>query len=118
MQLKVNDQLPISVQAADEFGNPTSANFDSPPVWSSSDSSVAAVSASADGLSAVVTSPNGKLADATIQVVGTVAGKSVQGSLQLSMVAGDTAEIVLAPGAPSAVVPAAAAPAAPAAPSA
>lgn len=117
MQLKVNDQLPIAIQAADEFGNPTAANFDSPPAWSSSDASVAAVAASADGLSAIVTSPSGKLASATIQVAGLVGGQAVQGSLQLDMVAGDTAEIVLAPGAPS-PAPAPAPAVAPAAPSA
>ena len=114
MQLKVNDQLPISIQAADEFGNPTTANFDAPPVWTSSDDTVASVQASADGLSALVTSPSGKLASATVQVSGTVGGSPVQGSLQLDMVAGDTAEIVLAPGTPVAVAPAAPAPATPA----
>lgn len=101
MNMKVNDQLPITIQAADEFGNPTSANFDAPPAWSVSDSTVATVTPAADGLSAVVTSPSGKLASCTVQVAGTVGGQPVQGSLQLTMVAGDTAEITLAPGTPT-----------------
>lgn len=103
MQLKVNDQLPIAIQAADEFGNPTAAVFDAPPAWSSSDVSVAAVVAAADGLSAVVASVAGKLASATIQVSGLVGGKPVVGAIQLDMIPGDAAEIVLAPGVPVAV---------------
>ena len=103
MNLKANDQLPVSLQAADEFGNPTAANFDSPPSWSSSDASVVAVAAAADGLSAVLSSPAGKLSGATVQVAGTVGGVAVQGSLQLTVVAGDTAEITLVPGTPVAV---------------
>lgn len=98
--LKVNDQLPISIQTADEFGNPTGA-FDSAPTWSSSDTTVATVAPAADGMSAVVTSPGGKLAGCTIQVSGTSAGQAVQGSLQLNMVAGDVASIVLVPGTPT-----------------
>jgi len=117
MQLKVNDSLPISIQAADEFGNPTAAAFDAPPAWSSSDDSVASVVASPDGLSAQVTSPSGKLASATIQASGLVGGAPVVGSLQIDMIAGDVAAIVMAPGAPVAVpLPSGSQPAAPAAP--
>ncbi len=108
VQLKVNDSLPITIQAADEFGNPTAAVFDAVPAWSSSDSSVASVVAADDGLSASVVSPSGKLASATIQVSGLVAGVAVVGSLQLDMIAGDTAEIILAPGVAVAVAPVAA----------
>lgn len=111
MQLKVNDMLPVSIQAADEFGNPTGAIFDAPPAWSSSDVSVAAVVAAADGLSVQVTSPAGKLASATVQVSGLVGGAAVVGSLQIDMIAGDVAEIVLAPGVPVAVALPAPAPA-------
>lgn len=119
MKLKVNDQLPLSIQAADEFGNPTLAIFDAPPVYSSSDESVAVVVASEDGMSAMIHSPAGKLASAVIQVSGLVGGVAVLGSLSLDMVAGDVAEIVLAPGVPVAVaLPAAPVDAAPVAPAA
>lgn len=103
--LKANDSLPITLQASDEFGNPTVASFDAPPVWSSSDATIAIVAASADGLSATVTSPAGKLAQATIQVSGLVSGATILGSLPLTIVAGDTAEIVLVLGTPVAVAP-------------
>lgn len=103
VQLKVNDSLPITVQAADEFGNPVVGGFDSPPSWSSSDESVAVVAVADDGLSASVTSPAGKLASASIQVSGLVSGQAVLGSLQIDMVAGDVASLVLSPGAPVAV---------------
>lgn len=102
LNLKVNDELSFTIQAADEFGNPTAANFDAPPAWTSSDDTVAAVAVAGDGLSAVITSPSGKLAGATIQVAGSVAGANVQGSFQLNMIAGDTAEITLVPGTPTA----------------
>lgn len=103
MQLKVNDMLPISLQVADEFGNPTVASFDAAPVWNSSDETVAVLAVAVDGLSAEVTSPAGKIASATVQVSGMVGGVAVLGSLQLDMIAGDVASIVMVPGVPVAV---------------
>lgn len=100
MKLKDNYKLSVSIKAADEFGNPTDAGFDAPPAWSQSDESVLKVVASDDGMSASVASNGGKLAASTIQVSGKVNGKDVLGSLEVEIVAGDVAQIVLQPGEP------------------
>lgn len=105
MNLKANDQLPLSIAAADEFGNPTASVFDSAPVWSVDNTAIATVAASADGSSAIVT-PTGALGSANVQVLGLVAGQQVQGTLPLVLIAGDVAEITIAPGTPVAFVPA------------
>lgn len=100
MQLKVSKKLPLSIQAADEYGNPTEGAFDAPPSWSSSDESIAKVQASEDGMSADVQSAEGKLASATVQVSGVVAAKQVLGSLLVEFVPGDVAEIAIQAGEP------------------
>lgn len=102
--LKTNDMLPFTISPADADGNPTAGAFDAPPVWSSSDVTVVAVSASADGLTGNCTSPTGKLAGATISVSGLVNGVSIQGTAQINVVPGDIASIVLVPGTPTPVV--------------
>jgi hypothetical protein len=111
MNLKVNDSLPLAIQAEDEFGNPTQA-FDAPPAWSLADSTLGSVVPSADGLSAVL-NPSGKLGVTTLQVLGTVAGAQISGSLALTLIAGDAAQIVIQPGTPAPTVAAPAAPVSP-----
>lgn len=106
MNLKDNNQLPISISPADEFGNPTTSTFDAAPTWSVDDVSIATVAAADDGLSAVVT-PTGKLGSCNVQALGVVAGNQIQGTLELDIIAGDVAEVTLTPGTPVAFVPAA-----------
>lgn len=112
MNLKDNNQLPISISPADEFGNPTQSAFDAAPTWSVDDVSIATVSPAADGLSAVVT-PTGKLGSCNVQALGLVGGNQIQGTLELDIIAGDVAEVTLTPGSPVAFVPATPAPTAP-----
>lgn len=110
MNLKANDTLPVSLQVADEFGNPTQGAFDAPPAWSLTDSSLGSVAVAADGMSGVVT-PSGKLGSCSLQVLGAVNGQQVQGTLALVVIAGDVAEMTLIPGTPVSFVPAAPTPA-------
>lgn len=103
MNLKANDQLPITIAATDEFGNPTANVFDSPPTWSIDNMAIATVAQAADGSSAVVT-PTGVLGSCNVQVLGLVGGAQLQGTLPLVLIAGDVAEITLTPGVPVAFV--------------
>lgn len=100
VQLKVNMKLPVSIKAADEFGNAVEGGFDEQPSWESSDESVASLAVAEDGLSAEVISPEGVLGSATIQVSGLVAGKAVLGSLKVDMIPGDVASIKIEAGEP------------------
>lgn len=107
MNLKVSQELPINIQAEDEFGNATGA-FDSAPQFSVADPSLATVKASDDGLSAVVI-PTGKLGTTQVQVLAQADGKTIAGSLDLVLIPGDATQIVIQAGAPT-DVPAPAAP--------
>lgn len=96
MNLKVNDFLPVSIVAEDEFGNPTGA-LDGAPAWSMSDSTLGTVEASEDGMSATV-KPSGKLGTCQLQVLAAAQGKQISGSLELVMIAGDASQIVIQAG--------------------
>lgn len=98
MNLKVNQQLPVSIVAEDKFGNPTGA-FDSVPAWTLSDPTLGTVTPAADGLSAVLV-PSGKLGNGQLQVLGTADAKQISGSLDVVLIAGDATQIVLQPGTP------------------
>jgi hypothetical protein len=98
MNLKVSQKLPIAIVADDEFGN-AAGSFDAAPSWSLTDSSLASLEVSADGLSAVVV-PSGKLGACQVQVLGVAQGKQLQGVLDLALIAGDAVTIVLSAGTP------------------
>lgn len=97
--LKDNQQLPLALEADDQFGNPTQAGFDSPPAWSLDDPSFGSLSVADDGLSASLAS-SGKLGDLNVSVVGVVAGQSFTGSLGVTVIPGDAASIKIIPGTP------------------
>lgn len=100
MNLPVDEQIAYALGGAvDEFGNPVPVPaFDAPPAWSVSDSTLAAVQASDDGLSAVVV-PTGKLGACKLQLLGAVGGKSMSGSDDLVLIPGAAVSVALVPGA-------------------
>ena len=93
MDLKVSQEVPVSIVAEDRFGNPTGA-CDAPPSWSVSDPSLGAATVAADGMSAVFI-PSGKIGACQLQVSGIAQGHSIAGALDLNLLAG-----VIQPGAP------------------
>ena len=100
MNLKANDNLPLTIQAEDKFGNQVGA-LDTPPTWSVADTTMGAVAPATDGMSAVFT-PSGKEGSTQVQVAGAVNGATIMGSLDVTILAGDAAQIVIQPGTPAA----------------
>lgn len=98
MDLKVSQQINPVIVAEDKFGNPTGA-LDGAPAWSLSDPSLGTITASADGMSATVV-PNGKLGTCQVQVSGQSDGKTIMGSLDLNLLAGDATQIIIQAGVP------------------
>lgn len=99
MQLKANKKLPLSVKAADKFGNATEASFDAPPSYALSDESILSLEVAEDGLSAMAM-PKGVLGECLVEVTGVVEGKEVKGELLIEVTAGDVASVALIAGEP------------------
>lgn len=97
MQLKDSDKLPLSLEVDDKFGHPTSAPLDAPPAWALADATLGTIEVSADGMSASVI-PSGILGDTKVQVSALVGGKAFSGEMDLSIIPGDAAAIVIKPG--------------------
>ena len=93
--IKDNEQIGLAITPVDAAGNP--AVISGTPAWSSSDTTVLAISASDDGLSAVA-SAVGKLGKATVSVtLG-----SVTGTLDIEVHGGDPVGFTINPGTPTA----------------
>jgi hypothetical protein len=102
LQLTDIQTCPVTVQEVDARGNPTSAPLDAPPVWATSDSTIITVApdpADTTGLSQIITAV-GKLGTAQLNVTGVVGGKSLAGSLQVTVVASAAATLNIVPGTP------------------
>lgn len=101
MNLKVSQNLPCTIDIKDARGNP--ALVDGPPVWSVTDAALATVVAAADGMSALV-SPIGPMGSFQVQVNADAdlgAGvKTIVGTLDIDLVAGDASIVTIAAGAP------------------
>lgn len=101
MNLKVTQNLPVSIQIKDKFGN--SAQVDGAPVWSSTDTSLCEIEAAADGMSALV-KPRGGVGSCGVQVTADAdlgeGVKSILGELELTFLPGDAETISIAAGEP------------------
>lgn len=98
--LRATQNVGLSVVATDRKGNPASVQN---PTWSSSDTAVATVSSSADGLSALV-SAVGPLGECTITLVADAdlgdGVSEVEGTFDLEVKAGDAAVFAISAGTP------------------
>ncbi len=86
MQIHDNKTAALSLAVEDVKGNPTVLPAGTIPAWSVDDTSMGAVVASDDGMSAVFT-PAGKLGTANI----TASAGSIAGSLPVDVIASDAA---------------------------
>jgi len=99
LQLQDNQHCPLSIQAVDAAGNPVALPTGSVS-WSSSNTSVASVVPSADGMSCDVAAA-GALGAAQVGVSVVVdANTTLTGSLDVSVGAGAAATIQIVPGTP------------------
>lgn len=96
MQIKDSATLTVSISAQDAKGNPAPLDPAAVPAWAVDDATLANISASADGLSAVVT-PVGPLGSFKVQCSIPAVGDepAMQGELPVSVVAGAATQIVL-----------------------
>ena len=101
MNLKVTQNLPVSIQIKDKFGN--AAAVDGVPSWSSTDTSLCDIEAAQDGMSALV-KPKGPLGSCGIQVSADAdlgeGVKSILGELEVTFLPGDAETISVAAGEP------------------
>jgi hypothetical protein len=108
MSLVITDtqEVGLSISPVDKKGHP--AKVDGPPVWTSSDDSIATVSAAEDGLSAVV-SANVNLGKAQINVSADAdlgeGQTSITGTLEIEVVAGEAVSLAINAGTPSEQTP-------------
>jgi hypothetical protein len=99
MDLKVNYTESVSVVIEDKFNNVLTQGFDAHPAWGLADPTLGSVAVSADGLSVVIT-PSGKLGMTQLQLSGSIGGVAIAGSLDMNMIPGDAAQVVLQPASP------------------
>ena len=99
--LKDDENVPVSIKPVDAKGN--AARVDGKPEWSSNDTAIATVTASDDGLSAVVGGGT-KLGTARITVkVDADLGPGVReiiGVLDVEVVGGEAVSVTVTPGVP------------------
>lgn len=98
-QLTVTQQVPVGVEFKDAKGNP--AKVDGVPAWATDNSDVLALEPAADGLSCNVKAA-GVIGTAKVQVSADAdLGAGVElviGTLEIEVVAGKAATVVLTPG--------------------
>jgi hypothetical protein len=100
LNLKDNEKVTYTLEADDSAGN-IAIPFPAPPVWSVSDATLLAVSAAADGLTAVV-SAVGPEGTALVQVSATNSdGSAVAGTDSITIGPSAAIAIKLTPGTPS-----------------
>lgn len=99
LQLQDDQHCPLSIQADDKAGNPVTLPVGA-VTWSSSNPSVATVTPSADGMTADVAA-TGPLGSAQVGVaVDLGGGQQLTGTLDVTIVAGAAASILIVPGTP------------------
>ncbi len=102
MNMKVTQNLPLSIEIKDKFGN--AANVDGKPEWSATAPDLVDLEVSEDGMSAIV-KPKGSIGELAIQVSADAdlgeGVKSIMGELPLSLLSGDAESISIAAGAPT-----------------
>lgn len=99
MFLKVSDQLPLSVELKDKFGN--AANVDGKPVWAVTDEALASIEVSEDGKSAVL-KPKGAVGSLKVQVSADAdlgeGVKSIVGELAVDLLPGEAVTVEIKAG--------------------
>ena len=96
MDLKVNKNLPVALVLEDKFDNQLPAPATA-PTWTLADVAMGELEVAADGMSATF-KPSGRLGQTQISAL--LAESNIQGVLDLNLIAGDVAEVLLQPGAP------------------
>lgn len=101
MFLKVNQNLPLTVQFTDAKGNP--AVVDGIPTWAVTDATLATLDVAADGLSATLI-PTGPIGSLVVQVNADAdmgeGVKTILGELPVDLIAGDASTVVITAGTP------------------
>lgn len=101
MNLKINQNLPLSVKFEDAQGN--AASVDGAPAWSVTDASLATLQPSADGLSCLVV-PTGPTGSLTVQCAADVdlgsGVTTILGSLDLVLVSAEATQVDISAGTP------------------
>lgn len=96
MDLKVNKKLPVALVLEDQFDNVVPAPS-TPPTWTVADVSMGTVEVAADGMSATFM-PAGRLGTTQLQALVVTETQTIQGLLELNLIAGDATEVILQPG--------------------
>lgn len=101
MFLKVSDNLPLSIEIKDKFGN--AAKVDGKPGWAVTDESLGTVEVSEDGMSALF-KPVGTAGVLKLQVKADAdlgeGVKEILGELDLELISGEAVTIAIAAGSP------------------
>lgn len=103
MDLASDKKVPLSVQYTDENGNPTSAPADALVSFTSDDPTVVTVSDFGDGTGEAI--PTGTLAAAHVLVSAVADGVTLEGSLEINVVAGLAERINVVAGDPVEITP-------------
>lgn len=102
MFLKASQNLPLSIQIKDKFGN--AAQVDGAPQWAVTDATLGAMEVSEDGMSATF-KPAGLVGTLKIQVSADAdlgeGVKSILGELDVEILAGEAVSVEIAAGEPS-----------------
>lgn len=100
MQMNDSQTAVAHIEAQTAEGNP--AKLDTPPTWTSSDTSIVLVEAVPDGMSAVISSPTpAPLGSAVVTVSAVVKGNTITGTLAVDIIAGDAVAISVTTDAPT-----------------
>lgn len=93
-QIHVDQIAVLTIQAVDSKGNPVSAAFDGPPVWTNSNEAAATSSVAADGSTDTLTPVGTAVGQSTTaSVVATIGGTQFTASIDEAIVAGAVAGI-------------------------
>lgn len=104
--IHIDNQLPLSVAFIDSAGNPImpAPTPDTLPVWVITDTTVATVTASTDGLTAIV-NPLLVGGSTTITLTVVIGGTTFNATLDIVIVAGAVASVQIVAGKPTPIVP-------------
>lgn len=99
MFLKVSQNLPLTIEVKDKFGN--LAKVDGAPTWAVTDSTLATVEVAEDGMSAVL-KPSGSVGTLKVQVSADAdlgeGVKSILGELDVELLAGEAVSVSISAG--------------------
>lgn len=101
MNLKITQNLPVSVKFSDKFGN--AAAVDGKPEWSVTDESLASLDVADDGMSVLV-KPSGKLGSFKVQCSADAdlgeGVKAILGELAIDLLPAEAVKVDLSAGEP------------------